>query len=344
MNNDYEPDGEGLAIQTVTNAQTANNGRLTINVDGTYTYTPANGFVGTDFYQYTVCENKANPKCAVALLEILVSPTNDPPVAPSDNAITPENTVVAGNVKTNDSDPNVGQTISVTAVTNVATKNGGKISIDAAGAFTYTPSPNYNGIDEYVYTLCDNGSPVLCVQGTLFITITTVNNLPLAVNDRNKTNTNETLTVTNPSQGVLQNDFDADNTLVANVVTNVATVKGGKITINANGTYIYTPPYGFVGTGAAADSYFYTACESVGGTPQCVSVILFIDVLPIVYPPFAAPDQIVTTKNIPITGTTVLANDFDPIGSPLTINVNPLSPPKNGTVVINPDGTYLYTP
>ena len=39
----------------------------------------------------------------------------------------------------------------------------------------------------------------------------------------------------------------------------------------------------------------------------------------------------------------VKANDFDPDGNPLS-NPTAITPPVNGTVVYNPDGTVTYTP
>ena len=60
-------------------------------------------------------------------------------------------------------------------------------------------------------------------------------------------------------------------------------------------------------------------------------------------PPFANDDAGVGQYNDPIEGN-LLANDSDPNGDPLTINTTPVSEPTNGTVVINSDGTYEYTP
>ena len=58
-------------------------------------------------------------------------------------------------------------------------------------------------------------------------------------------------------------------------------------------------------------------------------------------PPVATPDIANTNPNTPVSGN-VLTNDNDPQGGPLTASL--LTPPTNGTVVVNPDGTYTYTP
>ena len=59
--------------------------------------------------------------------------------------------------------------------------------------------------------------------------------------------------------------------------------------------------------------------------------------------PDANDDLGLGTKNSPVNGD-LLANDTDPNGGTLTVRPTPIQPPANGTVVINPDGTYTYTP
>ncbi|MDO9255357.1 MAG: gliding motility-associated C-terminal domain-containing protein, partial [Bacteroidales bacterium] len=57
--------------------------------------------------------------------------------------------------------------------------------------------------------------------------------------------------------------------------------------------------------------------------------------------PIAVDDFATTLKNIPLK-ITILANDTDPIG--LGLNVSITDYPKNGTVILNEDGTITYTP
>jgi gliding motility-associated-like protein len=51
-----------------------------------------------------------------------------------------------------------------------------------------------------------------------------------------------------------------------------------------------------------------------------------------------------TTEDTPVTGDLTNAGDTDPDGTPLTVDTTPVSGPSNGTIVINTDGTYTYTP
>ena len=73
----------------------------------------------------------------------------------------------------------------------------------ATGAFTYTPDANFNGTDTFTYTASD-GTAVSNVA-TVTITVTAVNDAPVAVND--SASTPEETAV---SGNVLANDTDVD--------------------------------------------------------------------------------------------------------------------------------------
>ena len=70
--NDSDPDGDEIAAQEVIDAITDQGGRITINSDGTLTYVPRSGFVGTDTYEYTVCDDQEPSLCDSAVIYIEV--------------------------------------------------------------------------------------------------------------------------------------------------------------------------------------------------------------------------------------------------------------------------------
>ena len=86
-----------------------------------------------------------------------------------------------------------------------ATAEGATVAINADGArINYTPSTNYSGTDIVTYTISDgNGGTD---TGTLTITVTAVNDAPVAVNDTETLTEDDGLT----SITVLNDDSDAD--------------------------------------------------------------------------------------------------------------------------------------
>src|SRR5207244_1618813 len=112
-----------------------------------------------------------------------------------------------------------------------------------------TPDPNYNGPDSFSYTASDG--PLTSNTATVSITVTPVNDAPVAVNDAYSTNEDTALTV--PAPGVLGNDTDTENNaLTAIKVSNPA---HGTVTLNADGSFTYTPNANYNGP----DSFTYKA-------------------------------------------------------------------------------------
>ncbi|WP_169737650.1 Ig-like domain-containing protein, partial [Thermonema rossianum] len=170
--NDTDPDGDPLTAMPG-NFTTAQGGTLVINTDGSYTYTPPSGYTGTDSYVYTACDDDG--VCATATLNIRV---NSPPVAGDDILTVDEDTPGSGDLSGNDSD--VDGTLTYTSGT-FTTAQGGTITINADGTYTYTPGADYNGPDSYVYQVCDDDGA--CATATLNITVNDVNDPPVAGDD-----------------------------------------------------------------------------------------------------------------------------------------------------------------
>ena len=91
---------------------------------------------------------------ANAILQLTITPVNDPPVANNDSQTTLEDTPAYGNVLTNDTDVD-GDPLTVTqfvingqtytAGTTATIPGVGTLVISANGSYTFTPAPNYNG-------------------------------------------------------------------------------------------------------------------------------------------------------------------------------------------------------
>ncbi|MCK0129260.1 Ig-like domain-containing protein [Erythrobacter sp. F6033] len=312
LGNDSDVDGDTL---TVTDA-TAPNGSVTINADGTVTYTPDPDFNGTDTITYTI--DDGNGGTDTATITVIIAPVNDPPVATPDTATTDEDTPVTIPVLGNDIDVD-GDPLTVTD----ATSPDGTVTINPDGTITFAPNPDFNGPTTITYTIDDGMGGTATT--TVTVNVAPVNDPPVAVNDN--ATTPEDTPVTVP---ILANDSDADGDALT--VTD-ATAPNGTVVINPDGTVTYTPDPNFNGT----DVITYTVSDGMGGTDTAT---LTITVDPVNDVPVAIDDSAAGTEDQPLT-IPVLANDSDPDGDPLTIT-EATSP--NGTVTINPDGTITFVP
>ena len=147
-------------------------GSLTLNADGSFTYTPAANYNGPDSFTYKANDGQADSN--VATVSINVGAVNDAPVAQNDTAAATEDTPVAGNVLTNDTDVD-GDALSAVLVSGPAH---GSLTLNADGSFTYTPAANYNGPDSFTYKANDGQAD--SNVATVSITVGAVNDAPVA--------------------------------------------------------------------------------------------------------------------------------------------------------------------
>jgi len=83
LTNDYDPDGDIIEaiVYPVTEPQ---NGTVTINSNGSFSYMPDQGFVGIDSFRYEICDNGLPTLCDDALVWIMVLPDADCDEVPSE--------------------------------------------------------------------------------------------------------------------------------------------------------------------------------------------------------------------------------------------------------------------
>lgn len=143
--NDTDPDGDPIEI--VETSQPSN-GVVSVNPDGSLTYTPNENFNGTDSFTYTITDGQFNSSAQV---NVSVSPVNDPPVAFDDSGNVRKNTSVTLAVLANDSDID-GDVLSVLSATDATN---GFVNVNSDGTITYTPKKGYSGFDAFEYTVSD---------------------------------------------------------------------------------------------------------------------------------------------------------------------------------------------
>ncbi|HKB03745.1 MAG TPA: Ig-like domain-containing protein, partial [Gemmataceae bacterium] len=161
--NDTTPTGNPLTAALVVGPA---HGTLTFLSDGSFDYTPAANFNGTDTFTYRAVDGPFTS--ADTTVTLVVAPVNDPPVARDDSAVTDERTPVEVRVLDNDLDLD-GDVLSIDSVTLPAH---GTVSANANGSVTYTPAFDFFGDDAFTYTASDGhgGMATAAVRITVRLT------------------------------------------------------------------------------------------------------------------------------------------------------------------------------
>ena len=321
--NDTEPDGQTMTATVVT---APIHGALSLNANGTFTYTPAANYTGPDSFVYSASDGSFSANATASIT--ISSAGNSAPVAVNDSYTATEDTVLnvpqATGVLLNDTDSD---TDPLTA--NIVTQPAfGAVVLAANGSFTYTPVANYNGPDSFTYRAFDGVAN--SIAATVSITVNGTPDAPVAVGESYATDRGVALVVNAP--GVLANDTDPDGqTLTAQLVANPAS---GTLALNANGSFTYTPTPTFSG----AVNFTYRASDGAL-TSSVATVTISVNSAPVAAADsYAATED--TTLNVPATG--VLANDSDPDGEPITAVL--VTNAANGTVTLNANGSFTYVP
>ncbi len=148
LGNDSDPDGDPL---TVTNVINISGGTAILNADNTVTFTPTPGFIGSINPAFTYIISDGGTGTAQATVTINVNPSNRPPIAVDDNAVTTVNIPVDINVLANDADED-GNPLSVSTLT---TPSSGTAVVTGSGTVLYTPMTNFVGVATFEYTVND---------------------------------------------------------------------------------------------------------------------------------------------------------------------------------------------
>ncbi len=338
IGNTYQSADISPVVQEIINrGDWANGNAMTFIIEGTGRRT-AESFNGTAapklVVDYEVVANGGQidvSLCDIAVVTINVDPVNDNPVAIDDNALTTEDVLFNGDVSTNDSDTeDVNLTVNTTPVSDVSN---GTLTLNSDGTYSYLPNANFFGTDSFTYEICDSGSPVLCTQATVTITVDAMNDAPVAQIDIYQIQEDAAI-----SNNVLTNDSDVENHTLNVTTTPVTPPTNGTLILNADGTFTYTPNADFSGF----DSFTYEVCDN--GTPsECSTATVNINIIGENDAPIAVNDTDTTTEDTPFTGNAT-ANDSDIEGDNLTVNITPITPPQNGTLVLLASGFYSYTP
>ncbi len=331
---DTVPTGATLIPKTIDILIPTSNGTTSINYsNGNVTYTPNNGFIGTDVFTYQV-EDSQSSESNVATITIKVS--GKAPTANNDVAYTAKDTAVNINILANDTDPNPSNvgTLDPSSVAIVAQPANGTVAINPkTGIATYTPTTGFVGTDTFKYTVEDTTG---ATSNVATVTIT-VENPPTA--GPISVTTNEEVPILINVLPYVTGNVAALNpaSLIFNQPTNGTAVSNGA------GGVLYTPNYNFYGT----DVFQYQISDIHGiiSTGGLITITVnFVD-----KPPVAVSTTAGTDEDTPV-DINVLSSDYDPNPARANISIDPTtvqitSQPTNGTVAVDPvTGLVTYTP
>lgn len=276
---------------------------------------------GSTSFTYVARDNEGAVDASPATVSITVNPVNDAPTASGTAISTNEDSAISGTLPAaSDAD---GETVSYAKATD---PGNGSVTVNGDGTYTYTPNPDYHGPDSFTYTVSDGNGDSHTY--TVSITVLPLNDMPDAAADT-LTTAEDTALVIEPST-LLANDTDAEgNTLV---IQSVQDASNGTVAI-VNGKIVFTPAADFNGVA----SFTYTVSDGQGGTDTAtvtVNVTAVNDV------PNATNASITTDEDTPAGGILPAASDAD---GDIVIYAK-LTDPAHGTVVVNADGSYVYTP
>ncbi|HCE1838528.1 TPA: tandem-95 repeat protein [Vibrio parahaemolyticus] len=294
------------------------NGTVIVNNDGTVTYTPNDNYVGKDTFTYIVTSGGVSESTTV---EVNVTPVNDAPVAKDDIATTQEDTAVTIDVLPNDSDVD-GDKLSIESAS--VPKEQGTVEV-VNGKLVFTPAENFNGDAEITYTVTDGA---LTDQATVKVTVNAVNDTPVVES--------------NVADQTLAEDFTPYTIDLNTVFSDVDNVDGElKFSVSGNSNIQVAIVNGIATITPTADwngseTLTFTATDPSG---ESVSQTVDFTVTPVAD---IVADKATVVEDTP-TIIKVLGNDtFE--GDDKVVSLDAENGPKNGTVIVNNDGTVTYTP
>ena len=341
--------GDVLSVASVTDGA---NGTVSINSDGTVSYTPnegaydslADGATATDTFTYTISDGEGGTVTGTAT--VTVTGTNDAPTLTGSAAadILEGAGSVTLDVLSTASDVDASDVLSVAEVTN---GTNGTATVNLDGSVTYTPNAGAfdflaagaTATDTFTYTISDGEGGT--VTGTATVTITGTNDAPTLTGSASTDILEDTGSVT---VDVLSTASDVD---VGDVLSVASVTDGanGTVSINADGTVSYTPNAGAYDSLAAGetatDTFTYTISDGAGGTVTGTATVNVTGTndAPTLTGSAAADileDDASVTLDVLSTATDVDASDV--------LSVASVTDGANGTVAINADGTVSYTP
>jgi len=221
-------------------------GTVTMNSNGTLTFTPAPNHNGEVSFDYTIDDGRGGS--STATVTINVQAVNDAPVPAQTvyEVTTEEDKAVSGAVEATDVE---GDELTYALGDNAAH---GTVTVNSDGTWTYVPNADFYGEDSFTVVISDgNGGQA---TSTVKVTVTPVNDDPVAAQTVYEVTTEEDKAV---NGAVEATDVEGDELTYA-LGDNAA---HGMVTVNSDGTWTYVPNADFYGE----DTFTVVVSDGNGG-------------------------------------------------------------------------------
>jgi hypothetical protein len=286
------------------------NGSLTLNSDGSYAYTPDPGFVGNDSFDFTASSSGYEGYSGGSDVgTVSLSVYNTTPYAYDGSTSVLHDQSVYSYVSGYDPD---GDSVSFSTSSGPAN---GTLTLNADGSFTYVPNSGFVGNDSFDFTVSDG---LDSDSGTF--TIDVYNTTPYAYDG-------STSVLHDQSMSSYVSGYDPDGDSVS--FSTSSGPANGTLTLNADGSFTYVPNPGFVGS----DGFDFSVSDGLDSDSGTFTIDVYNST------PYAYDGS---TSVLHDQSMSSYVSGYDPDGDPVTYSVS--SGPSNGTLSLNSDGSYTYTP
>jgi VCBS repeat-containing protein len=309
-------DPEETALTFLPGTTSAVNGTVVMNAAGKYTFTPTPGFTGAGSFTFRVSDGTSTSANATVTVNVLAAGNTAPVGTPATFSV-PGSAPFTGTLAATDvnGDPLVFAG-GLTAPTH------GTVTIGPGAVFTYVPTAGYVGPDSFTFTVSDGQTSSAQATVTLHVGNSVPVVTPVSLNTPQDTPVNSILTAT---------DLNGD-TVTFREGTTVST--HGTVVIQPNGSFVFTPQAGYTGPA----TFSFIANDGIGDSTLGTATIQVGTITNV------APDAVSATVSTPAgTATSGFLSATDTNGDTVTFAAGPTAP-AHGTVVINPNGSYTYTP
>jgi predicted outer membrane repeat protein len=276
----YAASGDGLTVTKVNglsgNLETPlslDHGTLTVQTDGSFVFVPTTGFTGEQTFEFTVGDGLSESTATATIHVVKVLASDGGASTLHDvGGDAPGGLWASGLLSLAsdaDGDPD---DLTITAIDGdpdaigfeVGTVMGGLITVESDGSFVYEPPPHWAGDDWFAFTVADENDN----ESTAFFVIQVSNTPPVVTDAEYSTDMNDPFIAPGIdfASGLLINasDDDEDDLVIyaiqglhSNVGNATQTDQGGTVTVEEDGSWVYTPPLNWTGD----DTFTFTVWD-----------------------------------------------------------------------------------